>query len=440
MNIAPILWLSGRRTYARHRSWEHNGRGVFFHSSFADCEDNSLSRKDSKRHSCRINSSSKQIRVQHGTVCHISDPNAPMAQCIQRAIKHICTMPYRFGRRLPDGREELVLLGTGWAALYFLSQIDPRYYKVTVISPRPYFVFTPLLTAALGGVQSMRSIMEPIRNKLKLGPHKAMDFVQSVAQDVDLVKREVECQALDGSSFRIPYDRLVVAIGSETNTFGIPGVKEHCSFLKEIEDVREIRLRLFNAFEKAALPGTSDNEKKALLSFVVVGGGPAGVEAAAEMNDLIKRDLKQHFPHLSSYASVSVIEMLPKLLPMFDESISKYTAKEFNKNGIQALLEHRVTKIDDHVIHLSDKSGDKTIPYGFCIWASGVGQVPLAQKLLAKIPAQKGNRVMRVDPTLRVLGDEKIYAVGDCAWVTPPTLSQKADIIYQAAKKIYFRS
>lgn len=121
------------------------------------------------------------------------DPNAPVSQIVDRGIKGTVGFAHRHGLVLSrkhsgDDREKVVVLGTGWASLYFLHQIRPDRFKVTVISPRDFFVFTPLLTSALSGTLSLRSVMEPIRNKLFWGGKKAMDFYEATADDVDLEK------------------------------------------------------------------------------------------------------------------------------------------------------------------------------------------------------------------------------------------------------------
>lgn len=120
--------------------------------------------------------------------CFESDPNSPFFQAVQRGGRKMKGLLFRYNsqKSLPEGREKIVLLGTGWGSLYFLSQIDPSKFDVTVVSPRSFFVFTPLLTAALSGTLSIRSVMEPIRNKMFWGGRKAMEYLDATAEDVKL--------------------------------------------------------------------------------------------------------------------------------------------------------------------------------------------------------------------------------------------------------------
>lgn len=362
-------------------------------------------------------------------------------------------------------REKVVVLGTGWCSLYFTNQIDPRKFDITIVSPRPYFLYTPLLTSALSGTLSLRSLIEPIANRLFYGGKKAFDLVQASAVDVDVNANEVVCQDRDGKVFRLPYSRLVMAVGSVTNTFGIEGVAENCTYLKDVSDVKHIRRSVFDNFDKASrISRASPNgeaERKRLLSTVVVGGGPAGVEAAAEIQDLIRDDLSRAYPELVQDSSVTIVEMLPGLIPMFGKKISDFCVSTFEHSGINTLLRHRVNRITPDAVELVNTALETTkppsdakpapstgntadaaectplvkVPYGLCVWASGVGQVDFAKKLLQNLPDQKGNRVLRVRPDLRLIGSSEIFALGDCAYVTPPLLADKADELYDRASQ-----
>ena len=160
-------------------------------------------------------------------------------------------------------KERIVILGTGWGAASFVKDIDTNLYDITVISPRNYFVFTPMLAGASVGTVEFRSITEPIREI-----NSKAKFLEATATNVDPESNTVTCESVTcgGNSceiqdFNVEYDRLIVTVGAQTNTFGIPGVREHCNFLKQVEDARRIRNALINCFERANIPNLSDKER-----------------------------------------------------------------------------------------------------------------------------------------------------------------------------------
>lgn len=206
--------------------------------------------------------------------------------CIDSVRRRWQNLQFRVGRdpRLPPGqRKQVVVLGTGWSAMNLIMRLDVAKYDVTVISPRNFFTFTPLLPSVCAGTLSPRSCLEPVRNKLIRGGKKVMDFYEAFATEIDDDKKVIRCKAASGEIFEVPFDYAIVAVGAETNTFGIPGVEENAFFLKEVSNAREIHKKLLDCFERATLPATSEEEKKRLLHFVMVGGGPTGVETAAEV-------------------------------------------------------------------------------------------------------------------------------------------------------------
>ena len=157
----------------------------------------------------------------------------------------------------------------------------------TVISPRNHFVFTPLLPSASVGTLECRCIQEPVRSVL--GPNGK--YLQAKARSIDPVKKIVTCESIDNAVFDYEYDKLVIAVGVKTNTFGITSIAEGRQkgdsgifFLKQLEHARAIRANIIDSFEKASIPTVTDQEKKKLLSFLVVGGGPTSCEFTAELH------------------------------------------------------------------------------------------------------------------------------------------------------------
>lgn len=170
-------------------------------------------------------------------------------------------------------KQKLVIIGGGWGAVGILKHLDRDEYHVTVVSPDNYFLFHPLLPSATVGTVELRSLVEPLRKILaRVSGH----FIQAKAVDLDFSARLVEIQSATGDeNFYLPYDKLVIACGSVNSTHGVPGL-DNCFQLKTVPDAQQIRRRISDNLEKAALPSTEEEERKRLLSFVICGGGPTG--------------------------------------------------------------------------------------------------------------------------------------------------------------------
>ncbi len=173
--------------------------------------------------------------------------------------------------------KRLVILGSGWGSTSLLKYLWSSEYRVTIISPRNYFLFTPLLPQVSLGATESRSIMLPIRYLLRKKPFH-VEFLEADCTKIDPFNKVIQIE--DNSDVRgeifqkqVPYDYLVIGVGAENATFGIPGVKEHGLFLKEVEDAKKIRRKIQDCLETVELQ-TSEEEKSRLLSTVVVGGGP----------------------------------------------------------------------------------------------------------------------------------------------------------------------
>lgn len=323
-------------------------------------------------------------------------------------------------------KPKLVILGGGWGGVALLKELNPEDYHVTVISPANYFLFTPMLPSATVGTLEMKSLVEPIRRILsRVKGH----FIRAKAEDVDFSGRLVEVSQVDSQGrdvrFYVPYDKLVVAVGSQTNPHGVKGL-ENCHFLKDIRDARVIRNQVIQNLELACLPTTPDEERRRLLSFVVSGGGPTGVEFAAELYDLLNEDLTYHFPKLlRNEISVHLIQSRGHILNTYDEAVSKYAEERFKRDGINVLTNSRVSEVKKDTIVFTQKGEDgktvtKELPMGFCLWSTGVSQTDFSQTLAKKLGDQQTNRhALETDTHLRLngapLGD--VYAIGDCSTV-----------------------
>jgi NADH:ubiquinone reductase (non-electrogenic) len=267
--------------------------------------------------------------------------------------------------------------------------------------------------------------MEPIRNILR---HKkaSVKFYEAEATKIDYKKRIVYAQddsEIKGASVNteVPFDMLVVGVGAENATFGIPGVKEHSCFLKEVGDAQKIRKQIMDCVETASFKDQSPEEKKRLLHTVVVGGGPTGVEFAGELQDFYMEDLRKWIPDIKEYFQVTLVEALPNVLPMFSKQLIDYTESTFKEEHITIRTKTMVKNVTDKAIEAEVTRPDgtkelETMPYGLLVWATGNAVRGVVKDLMQQIPAQKeARRGLNVNEFLVVNGTENIWAVGDCA-------------------------
>jgi len=338
-------------------------------------------------------------------------------------------------------REKVVVLGTGWGGAAFLKGVDNSRYDVTVISPRNYFVFTPMLAGAAVGTVDYRSITEPVREI-----NRYAEFLEATATEIDPDAKILTCQSVvcDGNSceideFEVPYDRLVVTIGAQVNTFGIPGVREHCNFLKQVGDARRIRTAIVNIFERANLPGLTEEERVKALTFAVIGAGPTGVEFAAELRDFVEQDGPKYYPKLLKYVRIKVIEASSTVLAPFDKSLQEEAIKKMERNVefkdpniyrllperfklVELLIDSSVKEVTSKQILLNDGN---TIDYGLAVWAAGNGPLPLTLQIVdalgdAQTEEQNVARGRIVtDAWMRAKGSNgSILSFGDCSCIT----------------------
>ncbi|GAU41587.1 hypothetical protein TSUD_271960, partial [Trifolium subterraneum] len=322
------------------------------------------------------------------------------------------------GDQIP--KKKVVVLGTGWAGTTFVKNMKNSSYDIHVVSPRNYFAFTPLLPSLTCGTVEARSIIEPIRNISKKSGLD-IEFSEAECYKIDPKNNKVYCRAahqdkkLGGiDEFSIDYDYLVIAMGARSNTFNTPGVQEHAYFLKEVEDALRIRKKVINLFERASLPSVSVEEKKKLLSFVVVGGGPTGVEFAAELHDFVHDDLSKLYPSLMDHVTITLLEAGDHILNMFDKRITEFAEGKFKRDGIDVKLGSMVVNVGEKDITSKERGSGQvvTMPHGMI-----------------------NRRALVTDEWLRVEGCDNIYALGDCATINQRRVMEDIAVIFSKADK-----
>lgn len=301
-------------------------------------------------------------------------------------------------------KKKLVVLGTGFGAFSCLKEIDYNLFDVIIISPRNHFLFTCLLPSTTVGTIEFRSIIEPIRNI------REAEFIQAYCTKIDEHANKIYCEDSDTKKqFELVYDILVISVGEVTNTYNIPGVNEYAYFLREVAEARKIRNKVIDCFENASLPGISDEERKKFLRFVVCGGGPTGVEFAAELHDFIEEDVSKKYPGLDKDIEVILIEAGDKLLNSFDEELSHYTMKIFKRQKINVMIKSYITKVTENEIFVNDGSH---FTYGLLCWAAGNTATGLIRN--TTLSKNKKNK-LTIDHFLKVNSTKNVYALGDCA-------------------------
>jgi NADH dehydrogenase len=295
-----------------------------------------------------------------------------------------------------------LVLGGGFAGGYVARLLGKR--GATIVSPENFMLYTPMLPEAASGTLEPRHVVVPLR---MMCPHA--ELLLGRATSLDREAKRVDVETEDGATV-VRYDRLVVALGAVSRTLPIPGLADHALGFKGLADAIHLRNHILRRLE-AASAAAADEERRRELTFVFVGAGYAGVEALAELADLV-RDALRYYPELERTQQHWVlVDAAPKILPEIPTGLGDYAAHQLAGRGVDIRVGTTLESVEPHAAVLSD--GDRILT-STVVWTAGVRANP-ANELLG-LPLDERGRV-RVDATLRVEEEEHVWALGDGARV-----------------------
>lgn len=303
-----------------------------------------------------------------------------------------------------SNKKRLVIVGSGFAGLYTYLSIPKktkRCLDITIIDQRNHFLFTPLVHEVATGSLSQNSVVESTRSLID--PF-CTRFVQAKIESADLDKKTVRA---DGLTFE--YDFLVLAMGSKTNYLNTPGAKEHAFALKDLRDAVNLRNHIIDVFEKASLTD-GDSLPEGTLSFVVVGGGPTGVEVAAELSDWFYKTFTQYYKNVrcSKRVKLYLLNSGPNLLKQFNKKIQINAEKILQEKKVIVKNNATVKEVSSNSVRLDSSEEIKSENI---IWTAGVKacSVPIYPDF------PYGNLRLPVDQFFRLNQREAVFVLGDLA-------------------------
>jgi NADH dehydrogenase len=300
-------------------------------------------------------------------------------------------------------------VGGGFGGLYVAKSLKLAPVSVALIDRRNFHLFQPLLYQVATGGLSPGEIASPLRVVLR--KHRNTDVLLGEVVDLDVENRRVILR--DGEA---PYDDLVIATGATHHYFGNDQWEALAPGLKTIENATEIRSRLLLAFERAEREPDVE-QRRAWLNFVIVGGGPTGVELAGALGEIANDTLRLDFRHINpSEAQIVLIEGEPRVLPGFPADLSRKAERQLISLGVRPRTSARVTQIDPDGVTVQFAGGEERIATHTVLWAAGVRASRLGKVLAERTgaPLDRAGRVL-VEPDLSVPGHPEIHVIGDLA-------------------------
>ena len=336
--------------------------------------------------------------------------------------------------------KKILIAGGGFAGITCMQRLE-SYFKndsdveIALVSEDNFFLFTPMLPQVASGMIETRHIIIPIRTLCK-----KTKFYESRIKNIDPYGKIVNLAGTEEKrGISLEYDHLVLALGSKTNFFGIDKIEERAYTVKTLSDAVVLRNRVIDMLEQAE----NENDpilKKALLTFVVVGAGFAGVETAGELIDFVL-DARKHYPHIvRDDIRVVILEALPFILPGFNEKLAEFALKKLRERGIEVKLETKLSSFSGAEAIIEDVPGPTKKPVSIpkigaiqtrtVIWTAGVTPVDIIKKSVFK--TSKGGIV--VNEYLEVPDYPEVFAIGDCSVLINPKTQRPYPLTAQNAE------
>ena len=307
-------------------------------------------------------------------------------------------------------KTRILILGGGFAGLHAAMHLDETLARdpdieITLVNRENFFLFTPMLHEVAASDLDLTNIVNPVRKLLK-----RVKFFAGEVESIDLERRQVTVShGFDHHHHEVPYDHLVIGLGSITNFFNLPGLEQRALTMKSLGDAIHLRNHLIAHLEEA------DTEccppvRRPLLTFVVAGGGFAGVETIAGINDFVREAVRFYSNLREDMLRVVLVHPGNVILPELGEKLGKYTEKKLAERGVEIRVNTRVTGVCDNNVKLS--TGEQIVSETL-IWTAGTSPNPV----LDSLPCEKERGRLKVDESLRVPEWPGVWALGDCALV-----------------------
>ncbi len=320
----------------------------------------------------------------------------------------------------------IVIAGGGFGGLYAARTLEkvlaPHAARITLVNDVNYMLYTPLLPGAAAGTLEPRHVVVPLREKLK-----RTDLRIGSVTGADPDKRELQVHTLEGHMETLPYDQLIVAIGSVSRTLPIPGLKEHATGFKTLSEAIALRNYIVGNLERAETLDTAA-EREPYLSYVFVGAGYAGVEALAELQDFMAAVIERYPRCRTQGIRFVLVEARDRIMGEIQEDLAAFAEQELMGRGIEVKTSTEVAEVQSEAVILK---GGETIRARTCVWTAGVKPHPVVAEL--GLPLDQGGRI-RTGNDMRVEGYPEVWAIGDAAGIPDPDRPLQALAADRAAR------